>query len=241
MKKLKNLLLIFVTVFLTQSCFVDVFNWHCDPATGDIIEQQFFLDPFDKISLEISATVYISRGPEQSVIVEAPESVMRELRTNVRNNEWDISLRDCIKDNNSTTIYITLPYLEGIDLRGSGDVIVQDTFEGNDFSLNISGSGLISGIFEGNVINSTVSGSGEINLAGTVLFQEVRISGSGNVNAFDLFTEESKVVISGSGNSKVSTTDLLDVRISGSGDILYRGNPQIVSRITGSGRIIDAN
>ena len=67
------------------------------------------------------------------------------------------------------------------------------------------------------------------------------VKGSGDVDAFDLQTRNSSVVITGSGNSRVSAADKLQAKITGSGDVLYKGHPQISQSITGSGKVKDRN
>ena len=67
---------------------------------------------------------------------------------------------------------------------------------------------------------------------------EIKVSGSGDIDARDLESTEAYVRVSGSGDVKVYAAEAIDARVSGSGDIAYYGDPEHVSRhVSGSGSI----
>ncbi len=240
MKHLKLTIIIF-TALAFQGCDDDG-DTNCSIATGEVIEEEFFLDPFTKVSLEISADVFVSKGDQQQVIVEAQSSIVDELlKTSVVDGYWDIELENCLNTTEGINIYVTIPNLEEVSISGSGDVVVQDTFSENSVSLRTSGSGSITGNFETTSIECTISGSGETTIIGTAQTSNITISGSGSVEAFEMLTIECDVSISGSGSANVNVSEFLEVSIAGSGNVRYKGNPSINSSISGSGRVIDAN
>ncbi|MEM9329537.1 MAG: head GIN domain-containing protein [Bacteroidota bacterium] len=214
---------------------------NCTPASGPVVTEELFLDPINRIAVEIPGEVIISQGPTQQIIVEAPQSVIDELRIRVVNGEWEIGWDNCVNGNYDLTINITVPELEQIGTSGSGSVTVQDTFTQDLVSLSTSGSGAIEGRFDANTMECSTSGSGNISVSGEAQNLEIRISGSGNVDTFDLPVSECEIAISGSGSASVTVTDLLEVSIAGSGNVRYRGNPTIDSSISGSGQVVDAN
>ena len=84
----------------------------------------------------------------------------------------------------------------------------------------------------------TLSGSGDMDLAGSCGKLQVRVSGSGDVNAYELSAREVDAVVSGSADIKVTASEAIKARVSGSGDIHYRGNPEkIDSKTSGSGGV----
>ena len=239
MRNLRFTSYFFVVLLACQSC-LDIFDNNCEPVTGDVVEQELNIAPFTKFSLAINANVFISEGAEQEVRIEAAESIIQELLTDVNNNRWDIEYDDCLKQSNdiSSKIYITVPEIESIGLSGSGEIVMLDTFEGESLALNISGSGDITGKFIGNSINCSISGAGDILLNGSVETQIINISGSGNIWSYDLLTTESAISIAGSGTAKVSPSEKLNINISGSGNVYYKGSPTISEAISGSGKVV---
>ena len=88
-----------------------------------------------------------------------------------------------------------------------------------------------------NRLETYIAGSGSIYLSGTTNSYEATITGSGDVDAFELQARDSSVVIAGSGNCRTSVSDTLQAKITGSGDVLYKGYPEIKQTITGSGSV----
>ena len=81
----------------------------------------------------------------------------------------------------------------------------------------------------------------QMDLYGSVDHSALFVSGSGNIFAFNLESNDQEVRISGSGNCEVFVRDLLEVDISGSGNVFYKGNPSVSTNISGSGNVIEAN
>ena len=123
-----------------------------------------------------------------------------------------------------------------VKLLGSGDF--------NGFNLNaqntkvsISGSGEAELIANKNLIAKS-NGSGDITVAGSASNVEIKLSGSGDFNGFNLNSQNTKVSISGSGEAKVVANESLVARINGSGNIVYKGNPENKDfKTSGSGDI----
>ena len=67
---------------------------------------------------------------------------------------------------------------------------------------------------------------------------EASVAGSGDIEAFELTTQNSKVNVSGSGNISTNCTEYIEARVAGSGDIEYKGKPKKVdTKVAGSGKI----
>ena len=83
-----------------------------------------------------------------------------------------------------------------------------------------------------------VTGAGDYDLSGAqqdVL--DIYITGTGNVDAYDMVVEDCNIRISGAGNCEVHVIESLDVVISGVGNVWYRGNPTVNTDVSGVGNI----
>jgi len=115
-------------------------------------------------------------------------------------------------------IDITVAGLNEVELKGSGDVLID---------------GLDSDLFA-----YTVAGSGDLVVRGSAREIEIAVKGSGDINARDLIARDAYVRIMGSGDVQVHATESFDGSVYGSGDIRYYGNPAHIStRVAGSGEI----
>ncbi|MBX2875714.1 MAG: DUF2807 domain-containing protein [Saprospiraceae bacterium] len=204
---------------------------------GPVVEQLLELNTFERISLAISADVYLSYGEAQSIRVRGQENIIENLLTEIQDKTWRIRFDRPIRRSQGLKIFITLPYLSGARVSGSGNVESQHTWQTTSFYAGVSGSGNINLLLQTEELSSKVSGSGNIMLGGNAKEYTVQITGSGNVKAYELAAEHCKVKISGSGDARVDAQEQLDVRISGSGDVMYTGRPRVNSKISGSGSL----
>jgi len=83
-----------------------------------------------------------------------------------------------------------------------------------------------------------ITGAADFELSGAkqdVL--DIYITGTGNVDAFDMVVDDCNIQISGAGNCEVHVIENLDIVISGVGNIRYRGNPTVTTDVSGVGDI----
>lgn len=87
-----------------------------------------------------------------------------------------------------------------------------------------------------------VTGAGDYHLEGARQdLLDIYISGSGNVEAFDMEVEDCMVMISGASQCELNVINSLEVQISGVGNIFYMGHPSLISDISGVGQVTAVN
>jgi hypothetical protein len=205
---------------------------------GEIVESTVFPEDFDGIVSSIAATIYLTQGEKQEVVIQAQENIIENILLDVRNGIWTIEYDRWVRWAKPVKIFITMPDLTKAGITGSGAIIGETRFEGlTNLDLMISGSGNIDLDSDSEAIDLSISGAGRYNLAGKTEKLDILVSGSGSIDAFDLETIEAKVTISGSGNAYLDASDYLKVTITGSGSVFYEGNPDVESHISGSGNV----
>lgn len=199
--------------------------------------------PFSKISLKISANVYVLQNNKQSVRIVADSETLKEIITEVKDRTLNIRFpnNNIFKrwDPGKIDIYVSVPEVDALNITGSGD-IVSDDINTRILDLLVSGSGNIKiEKLSAEKVNANVSGSGNIKISDGGVASEfsARISGSGNVDARGFEAKNVSVQTSGSGNCSVFSNGEIKARISGSGNVYYSGNPAIDSSISGSGNV----
>ncbi|MFD2874326.1 head GIN domain-containing protein [Mucilaginibacter ximonensis] len=202
------------------------------------------LSGFHAIDAAASFDVYITQGRTESVKVEAPADVIKEVLTDVRGGTLNIHTKNHfggwgnIFNHKKVVVYVTVTSIDDINLTGSGDIYFKDGLNTGNINIQITGSGDIQGKLTARVLNAGISGSGDLKLWGRAETQKVEISGSGDYTARDLNTATTTVSISGSGDASVYASATLNAQITGSGDITYGGNPKRVAKAkSGSGDI----
>jgi hypothetical protein len=210
-------------------------------GSGTVIFEERDVPVFDQIHLKGTGKVILTLAARQNVRVETDDNLMPYIRTEVENGKLVISHERKNMRPTVLKIYTSATSLAGVSISGSGDINASDEFISEDFYADIAGSGDMSLKVRANSLESSISGSGSIYLVGSADSYDATITGSGDVDAFEMQARESTVVITGSGNCRVSVSDLLKTKITGSGDVLYKGHPEISKSITGSGKVKDRN
>jgi hypothetical protein len=125
-----------------------------------------------------------------------------------------------------------------VKLSGSGRIDFGDMYA-EELVLRHTSSGNIDGFLIGaENADITLSGSGRITLAGDVYDLNTAHTASGRMDMLDLATMNVRAHSSGSGDTYVNVSGLLEVTLTGSGSLLYIGEPtELNLRTTGSGSV----
>jgi hypothetical protein len=194
-------------------------RWGTIQGEGSVVTKTLKLDNFKEIGLAVVGEVYISKGSTQKVTVKGQANIIDNLKTEVKDGEWDIEFEQKARNYEKLVFYITVPDIEGLSIAGSGSIKGEDAFN------NL------------NRLDLAIAGSGDIEFSGSARKVSVSIAGSGNVQVANLKTEDCEVDIAGNGDCSIEVTDALSVSIAGSGDVKYKGNPRLSTSIAGSGRV----
>jgi hypothetical protein len=217
MKKLFSLpILLAVFAVAMTGCFKENIV-----GSGSIVSENRTIGAsFKEIRVEGSMNVLVKQGDSIKVTAKDYANILPYLDIRVVGNALVISYeKNAWISNSAGEVTVVLPTLTGIELTGSGDISTIGNFNFADLSL-------------------IISGSGDFSLSGTCKNMNAKVTGSGDIRAYDLPTEVITAKISGSGSMQLNASRTLDATISGSGDIIYKGSPATVTKsISGSGSV----
>ena len=194
-----------------------------------LAEERRELKGFECIVLSGSLDVKYRQGDNFSVVVKAPQKVIKNVETRVVGNCLTVNMkgiRSVFKftsaDVDDVTVYVTSPDFLGIELKGSGD------FEGI-------------GHIDTDTLSIALKGSGDIDFD-DVICDKVSVSlvGSGDVEVKNVKTQLSDIELVGSGDVKMrfDNSGVVTSRLKGSGDITLTGRVKDhKSQVRGSGDI----
>lgn len=233
--------LICQSLFSTYPTFAQ-WGWNGINGKGAVISKQLSLPTIEGLALAINATVHLKQGNKQTIEIKAQQNIIDNIKKEVKDDIWNISYKENVRDHEPIHIYITLTNLTKATISGSGDIIGETKFTNLDnLKLATSGSGDIKLEVYSKSTAAAITGSGNILVKGSADNNTVSITGSGDFKGYDFLVNTSKVQITGSGNSQVTAKENLDISITGSGDVYYRGTPSLKSRIVGSGDVYSKN
>lgn len=200
------------------------------------------VDGFVFVELRGPGTLKITQGNSESLVVHAPEYMLGDIESSVRNERLMLGYRSpkvvTLKSRQEIISYhLTMTEIRGICHHGSGKIVAPD-IDADHFSVLVTGSGLVAvAELTADVLESKITGAGRVIVAGDVESQYLNLSGSGSYVTRNLVSDFGSLRISGSGDANVSVSDQLDVVITGSGKVSYSGHPEIRKQIYGSGKI----
>ena len=225
-------LLIFIVSF--SSCSKD---WHGVEGRGGIHTESRNITEFSGVDFQLVGRIVIVPDSQYSVRVTTYDNYQSLIHMAVNGGTLIINSTKSLYDDD-INIEIHMPYLDYINLGGSGSITTQNRFNSTNMRVQITGSGNIDYSGDAIALNVNVSGSGKISLLGTAENSSMKMSGSGKIKGFAMHCNNNNVTISGSGEIETYVDHNLDVDISGSGKVYYMGNPYISQHISGSGKII---
>lgn len=117
--------IVFSIVFLV-SCNGDQ-SWDCFQNTGDLVQQEYELEPFNKIIVWNRVKLYVSYGEPEQVIVETGENLMNEVLVRVEDSILKVSDRNSCnytREYGITKVFVRLKQ-EDLKIRNSSGLAVE--------------------------------------------------------------------------------------------------------------------
>lgn len=213
---------------------------NCIKGSGVVVTSIRPTAPFTDVVSNGNFNVYLTESQTQEVKITTDDNIVPYIETNVNNGVLTISFKDNtnIKRIDRLDVYISAPFINRVNLEGSGNIHSTNKLKSTDLTLIMNGSGKID--IEDSCATASVQlrGSGSIVLSGQAVSQTISLSGSGSINATGFITKNTDVHLSGSGSANIYATQNVYANLSGSGSIFYYGHPASVNRdISGSGSV----
>lgn len=178
------------------------------------------LPGFIAINAKGAFTMTVEVGKAQTVLVSGDEKYLAALKTEVIDNELQVTLPDKSYGNNKSSphITITLPSLSRVKVEGAGETILNKV---NTDRIDIS-----------------YLGAGHLEANGKVKYLRLNARGVGEVDTSKLRAERVDVNFEGVGNVSVYATELLNAVAKGIGGLTYYGHPKTVNKsVAGIGNV----
>lgn len=202
------------------------------------------LAEFQSVYVNSNYTVYLKQTNKQEVSVEALTDIYTLTEIKVENGILLINVErkpenpnksiwakiDDIKLNPTMKVYVSLKNVNELQVNGGGKIISENSIASDNLTLGVSGSGSMDLDIKGKTIKTEISGAGNIILKGYASYNEINMSGSGNLNAYNLELESAKIRVSGSGVAELTVTNSLEASVLGSGAVKHKGNTKTVSK-----------
>lgn len=217
----------------------------------DTDRRTFEADGFDAVSVSVYGTAHIRQGDTHDVAIDGPPDILDAIVVEVDDQTLKVQYRDRnfldrlfsgdwfdgYDREEAVDVYVTLPTVRALSLRGTARLIGETPLSSDDLLLSVSGTGSVDAEVDAQSLQTNLSGAGDVSLRGTATSHSITISGAGEIVADDLETETASIQVSGAGECRVHVTRQLDVSVSGAGSVRYKGSPRITQQVSGVGSV----
>lgn len=243
----KTFVFLFAIVLVTAACAVP-FSPRVVRGSGDIVEEVRDVSDFDEILISGAGSVIITQGDRESLTIETDANLLKYIETEVKGGTLEIGFTkgvvfsssgggNALQPTDGITFRISVIDLKAVSVSGAAD-IEMGKLKADAFRIDLSGAGdIFVDDLNASRFTVVVSGAGDVQISGKTDTQEIRLSGLGRYQGFNLESRTASVTISGAGGAEVWVGEVLDVVISGAGDVKYYGSPTVNPDISGLGRI----
>lgn len=240
-------------LFVTSCDSEDGLN--CTQAAGDFIEQEFQVEPFDKILVFERLKLTVKDGPIQKVVIKTGENLLNDVDVTVNDGRLEVvNNNGCnlVRDYGITEVVVTSPNITEIRSSTGEDVRSEGVLSWNNLTL-LSNDGPEEDFYHstGNfrlqlaVQNLTINTNKLSNfyLSGSVENADLNWEeGDGRLIANDLIIQNAQIFHRGTASWNMDVRQNISGIINGYGDVILKSRPTTVNvQETWQGRLIIEN
>ena len=237
---MKKLLYIILTIVLCSCNGENVPD--CFQNAGDLVEKEFLVEEFTKITTFPRIELIVTDGPEQRVIVQTGEYLMNDIDVRVENNRlrlYNNNACNITRDYGITKVFVTAPNLteirngSGLAVRSSG-ILSYDELKLISEDFNTSEDVNTDGIFDVEVdcneMNITVNNLSTVYISGEVddLFIGY-FSGDARFEGRNLIAQDVEIFQRSSNDMVINAQQSVTGEIRSTGDVILVHTPPIVT------------
>lgn len=235
-----TLLMIVLTIFAASNCHGQWGRMTRVKGSGKIETDSRNLGYFEAIKASQSIAVYVTKGEQDEIRIEADDNLLEYVVTEIESNRLRIAMKEGVNTEPSTRVkvFVSTPKLTGLKSSSSSKVYCEGKFSGDDLKLDVSSSGFIEMHFSGNSVAVKGSSSGKVKLAGSSDHFQFKGSSSTRIDAREFVAKRVKARGSSSARLAIEVTEELDADLSSSARVEYKGNPdKVLSDVSSGGKV----
>ena len=197
--------------------------------------------PFTRVSVQQSITLYISQGKTEGITVEADDNIIPYIKTEIKNGQLNIFLDPevIVRGYTAMNVSVSMPIITDINVAAAGRLEGSSPFTVNKLEIVASGAGSVKLEVKGSEVDVEASGAARLELKGEVEQFDLEMSSAATLKGWELRVKNCDAEISGAAKAEVSISGQLEAEISSAGILIYDGNPRITKQnVTGRGTLV---
>ncbi|GAB4131277.1 MAG: hypothetical protein Fur0041_01520 [Bacteroidia bacterium] len=193
--------------------------------TAQVTSETRTVSDFTGVKAGGNIVVEFTQGDKNTVVVETESAGQKDVLTEVKDGVLLIENTTTKNNGGDVTVKITIAKLRSLELSSAATVKSTNTVTTDSLSLLCSGASSIKMMVDAASVKTNLSGAATVRLSGKTKELDVLASGASQLKAYDLISENTRVVASGASSVKVNASVKADLTATGASDVRYSGNP----------------
>lgn len=232
MKTLKFLSAGILAMLMTSCVFEG--DWGQTRGNGNVVtETRDISEHFTGVRGSAGLDVYLEKGSETKVVVEADENLHDLIITEVNNGFLKIRTRSNISRAKAKKVYVTYTELDALEASSGADVIANSVVKAEKLSLSSSSGADLEVEIDAREVTASTSSGADLKVFGRAKYFTADASSGSDLNAKELSVQKCRAEATSGADITVNVREDLDARASSGGDIRYYGNPTSVNKKDG--------
>jgi phage shock protein PspC (stress-responsive transcriptional regulator) len=206
-----------------------------EQGLGD--NDQYGLKDFDELDVTGVFNLIIKQGDRYSIEMDGNEEEKRKYEINVSGNTLEIDYHTRQKsfwernfdDHDLTKIYITMPSLSKIKVKGAGKIRL-DGFHEDDLDISLTGAMTCDANLHAQNLDLEMTGPMVFELDGDGDFMQADVTGVAQLKASGYEVRHAIVSAHGMASAKVNARQTVEIETDLTGSVKYQGNPEVIKR-----------
>lgn len=224
---IKTIVTLCIVALLSTSCNFDISLGRTN-GNGEVTTEERPIGlPFTKVRGSAGLDIYLMKGDEPKIVVEADSNLQNLITSGVDNGTLKIGVDGNIGSSRSKKVYVTYENLVGVDASSGANVIAKDVIKAETVYLECSsGANLTAEVFAKETYADASSGA-DLKVSGKTSILNVDASSGSDIKAKDLESITCRAEASSGADVTVNVRDNLEADPSSGGDIRYYGNAEV--------------
>ena len=195
------------------------------------LEQTFALPSFTKIHYEGQGSIFLERGHTSLAKVEALsadhlENVIVEVQDETLYIRYNLhAAGHPIFARPRLDVYLTYEQLDAITVAGKVRIDANEPIKTHQLDLHAEGFIDVNLGMDVDHFHTFVEGNVSMTFSGKAHSQNIHLEGQGNINAFELVSQNTIATVNGTGSIYLHVKDVLEAIAGGLSKIVYKGDP----------------
>lgn len=194
-------------------------------GSGPVKKESRRTGSFGKLRVAGAFQVEVRKG-NPSVTIEAQQSLLKHIKTEVRNGELVVMTEASMSADKPMKVWVTTNNLSGLSVSGACSVET-DTYRADEFELDLSGASKVTLPLNAKTLNADLAGASEATVTGNSPRLKLDLSGASRFAGGNLKVSRATVDLAGASQADLRVDGEIKGDASGASSLRYRGNPKV--------------